>query len=182
FDPQRRIWSEMGDPEALQTMDKVYFASARGCRKMPGGGYPYESFIQIPTLNPEAPLPLLPGGRQVVRIELAEKPEGRPATKSPALTLSIKTGIPEGPGLALVDMDTELNVVFNGHLPAASEHRENWRCYCLEPGWLRPGENTVEVIHPGQTPGLHLLDVMVTVNRSGQPLDTAYLDQTRKKM
>ncbi len=182
FNPHRRFWHEIGDPESLNRLDKVYFASNRGTRKVPGGAYPYEPFIQIPTLTPEATQPLPPEAHRVVRIDVAEDFSGS-AERPPVVTLSVKTGIPEGPGLAQPDVDSKLGVGFNGHALSPEATAEGWRRYALDPAWLRPGCNTIEVINRGNVADLHLLDAMVGVDRTGALLtDTSYLDQTRKNM
>ncbi len=176
FDPHRRIWSEVGVPEILQHLDKLYFASNRGIGRVAGGAYPHEHFIRIPTVNPGAPIKVNKGKRQLLRIQLAEKLQKNQEKSPPEFKLCLKIEPVER-------KERNLAVVFNGHaLQCGGISGDNWRQYKLDPSWLREGENTVELWSKNGKE-VKLLDLLISCNHSGHLLeDDSYLKRTRKNM
>lgn len=182
FNPERKIWSEIGDPAELRGRDKLYFASDLGVGKVAGGAYPHEAFLQIPTLNPKAPLALPPTGRQVVRVDMAEDIEDIPGEHPPSMTVSLWLAEEGETGAAKISQD-EVRVVFNGHALQAAGIKDGWQLFKLHPNWSRVGWNTVEIIHLGEGQGLELRDLMVAVDYSRHLLaDTSYHEKTRQMM
>lgn len=56
FNPKSPILREMGQTATLAGIDKHYFSSYRGVARIAGDGFPHESYINLPTLNPQHPL------------------------------------------------------------------------------------------------------------------------------
>jgi len=181
FDPRRRIWHEIGEPQALKNMDKLYFASVRGAGRVAGGAFPHKPFIRIPTLNPGAPLALPPGALQTVQIEMAENGLGLQGAKLPAITLQVRIG--DGEATATDIPEQELTVMFNGRCLAEASPSNGWREFVINSRIPRAGWNTAAIQYRGSQPNLQLEDVLVRVDYSGDFLsDTAYLERTRARM
>ena len=87
FNPKAPVWSELGSPEKLVTLDHDYFASIRGEGRAAGGALPHRDYQNVPTLNPASPKRLRPGetaevefvsGTNVVRV--TQNDGSRPST------------------------------------------------------------------------------------------------------
>ncbi len=154
FDPQRRIWNEMGEPDVLQRLDKLYFASARGVGRVAGGAYPHRHFITIPTVNPDAPLHLKANERAAVRLRMGEEFTKNPHGAHPEIKLHLKTN----PG------GTDLKPVFNGRVLQGGPAE-----YGIDPMAVRKGVNVVEVYNPSGSDS-EVVDVMISVDFTGQLL------------
>ncbi len=175
FDPNRKIWREMGEPEALRSLDKVYFASVRGAGRVAGGAYPHERFNRIPTVNPGAPLSIAPGENLVVPVRIGEEFRHRPAEDRPDTALSLHV---------LPDLDDiqNLHVAFNGNELRGTGGDDRFD-FALAPEAIRAGENIVEIRYAGERKNLQLADVVITVDYSGALLeDASYIDATRERM
>lgn len=171
FNPHRRVWSELGDPDTLTRLDKLYYATNRGIRNVPRGAYPYEGFVRLSTPNPEAPVGLPAGIHETIRIEMAEDLD---EAALPAMRLHILCGDPEE--------RAALTVVFNGHLLSDWQALHGFRCFELDPTWTSQGWNTVEVINNDDRM-LQIEDALVSVDYSGKLLvDTSYYNETRSRM
>ncbi len=167
FDPHRRIWSEMGEPEVLQRLDKLYFASVRGVGRVAGGAYPHRHFISIPTLNPDAPLSLKANERTAIRLRMGEEFTKHTLADHPEIKLHFKTN----PG------GTELKPVFNGRVLQGGPAE-----YDIDPLSVRKGGNIVEVCNPSGN-DRDVTDVMISVDFTGKLLSNrSYLERTRKNM
>ncbi len=175
FDPNRKIWHEIGEPDVLQPLDKVYFASVRGAGRVAGGAYPHGHFNRIPTVNPDAPLSIAPGENIAVPVRVGESLDQLPAENQPETALSLHV-LPD-----LDDADN-LRVAFNGNELRGTGNDE-WLEFALAPEAIRAGENTVEIRYAGEREDLQLADVVITVDYSGALLDDAsYIDETRERM
>ncbi len=167
FDPNRRIWSEMGEPEVLQRLDKLYFATVRGVGSVAGGAYPHRHFISIPTVNPDAPLSLKAKERTAIRLPMGDDFMKNAHTDHPEIKLHLKTN----PG------GTDLKPVFNGHVLQGGPTE-----YGIDPLAVRKGVNIVEVYNPSGS-DREVADVMISVDFTGQLLSNrSYLERTRKNM
>jgi hypothetical protein len=175
FDPHRRIWSEMGEPGVLRTLDRGYFASVLGVGRVAGGAYPHQHFISIPTMNPDAPLSIGPDQREAVTIRIAYNAASLPEGQKPETKLCLKM-LPETSDLHAV------TIVFNGRA-LRGEQRGQWAEYALAGNDVRTGENTVEVWYRGKRNDFRLADAMVAFDYSGGFLtDESYIENTRRNM
>lgn len=68
FSASSPLWREIGSPEALKTMDKVYCADVMGVRVVDYYLINGKRFLELPYLSPETPVSLKPG--KDVTIEL----------------------------------------------------------------------------------------------------------------
>ena len=80
-DPASPHWRELGDPKALGTMEKDYFASVRGPGAVNGGHLPYPAYVKGELLHPDNPRALEPATPATAKIRLgAMNPEGAKCT------------------------------------------------------------------------------------------------------
>ncbi len=174
FDPRRRIWGEIGEPEELEQKDKAYFASVRGAGRVAGGAYPHAHFMNIPRLNPDAPMAVRTGCRKTVRIEMAEK--GFPARGNPPeITLFVGI-VPD------IENVGDLTVSFNGN-ELCGRVKGGKPEFSLRPGYVRNGTNTLEIFYRGRREKILVSDVMAGVDYSGSFLgDESYIERTRERM
>ncbi len=172
FDPLRKIWREMGEPGELAGKDKAYFASNRGTGRVAGGAYPHAHFMNIPRLNPGAPVTVRPGERKTVKLEIGEIIPGCRQVQ-PQIRLDVRVA----PGMGRAE---DVTVSFNGR---RLKGKEGSLQFPLEPGFVRRGYNTVEIIHGGQGADMLLSDVMARVDYSGSFMgDDSYIRRTRERM
>jgi hypothetical protein len=80
------ILHELGDPGKLSKLDKDYFGSVRGVKNSSAGNLPFESFLNIETLNPEIPRPIEAGKSAGAELFVGEDP----SLTSPELTLVLQ--------------------------------------------------------------------------------------------
>ncbi len=193
----RRIWSEIGEADVLKDRDKLYFAGVRGIPKFKKGSYPYDHYIEIPTLTPNNPLPIEPQQRRnsadgppkgprtgkplpLTRIEMAEDIDGIKRENYPKITLSVQIGSRDSENSETCVPAEELKVVFNGRLLKDCDFRGGKHTYTLDPKGPRKGLNTIEVCYLGQREDLQFEDAMIAVDYSGEFLsDTSYIELTR---
>jgi hypothetical protein len=175
FDPHRQIWKEMGEPERLQGLDTIHFASVRGVGHVAGGAYPHQHFINVPTVNPDAPLPMEPGERVAVHIPSGKRPDAGIEEESPEITLRLQfQPFPD-------DID-DMMVVVNGRELGIMQESP-WITCALDPECVRAGSNTVELMYHGECEELDLADIMLAFNHSGELLqNTSYVGRTRENM
>ncbi len=154
FDPNRRVWRELGEPEMLRSKERTYFASVMGRKNAAGGNLPYDAYHQLPDLTPDDPVPLREEEPYRTKLMLSGIPTGNSAEK----------GTPDSATLRLVldppsvDPDT-LDVLWNGiRLPTGTpgEGALTWR---LKTSQLRNGENVLSVQRRAGTPASVLCDV-----------------------
>ncbi len=150
FNPERSIWNEVGEPDVLDRLDKVYFASDLGAGKLPRGHYPFHAYQRIPDLCPDRPIQIESGSRTVVPIDLAE-PNDAPDSANYTVTLKLQCSSPSTP-----------QVVFNGNLVGSGSEPATIHSLPLRHPMLRRGSNTVEIVNPSGEP-MTLEDLWVDV-------------------
>jgi len=157
FNPRHPLWRELGDPPALQKLDKLYFVSPRGsndAKRWLAGG---DRFITLPRLSPENPLTLKPGEKRAVALPVGEDlRRGTPQTPLPELILKIQVT-----KLAVAEA---LSVTLNGTPLGA----RNLLGDCLQlspsPELTARGSNLLELaLKPGTQEALTLRDLYLTV-------------------
>jgi len=136
FKQSHPLWRELGDQERLVGLDKRYFVTFLGPRMAGaylGGG---ASFIEIPTLCPDAPMSVAPGAAHEEPIEIAEDITAG-GTLAPAVELSVQ--FEELPPAGAV------SVSVNGRRLVAPEVDGNWLRFRVPAEVLREGDNIVRV-------------------------------------
>ncbi len=147
-DPKHRIWRELGDPEALAGLDKIYHVSVMG------DGHPDVEFyvpsgrqyVNIPRLCPDHPLQMLPGQRFGATLKVADDVSAT-APFTPRVSINVKVVGLGGPG--------DLTAYLNGDLlePCPLSWRfespGDWLEFLVEPAQVRAGDNLVELQFSG---------------------------------
>ncbi|MFH1268017.1 MAG: family 10 glycosylhydrolase [Planctomycetota bacterium] len=138
FNPRSPLWSELGDPKKLTTMDKVYVTAARSVNNanswLAGG----TRFLNRSVLTPERPLTLKPGEAASVELQVGEQvsaPDaGRPA---PNVELRLQvTGLTDPSDLAIKLNDQALT---GGALSG------EWLNYAVAPALVAKGVNHFQI-------------------------------------
>lgn len=142
FNPHRRLWWELGDPDELRRQDKLYFVNVTGRsgylvagQALPGG----ERYDNLPSLHPQNPLRLPADGTLEVPLRVGEDvgaaaAAGREAT----VTCHVFASVTAPPQLSL-----------NGTRLIGSTTERNWFSYPVHPELVRQGVNRVELSMSG---------------------------------
>ncbi|MGC9319064.1 MAG: hypothetical protein ACP5KN_13610 [Armatimonadota bacterium] len=138
FNPHRRLWWELGDPDKLRRMDKLYFVNVTGRsgylragQLVPGG----EQYDNLPSLHPQDPLRLPAEGAVEVPLRVGEDVAGA-AEEGLEATVTCH---------AFASVASPLQVSFNGTALAGSTTERNWFSYPVRPELVRQGVNRVEL-------------------------------------
>lgn len=146
FNPKSAVFREVGDPEALATLDKLYFVTVRDGNPnswLAGG----DSYRSVPLLAPSHPLSISPGEPLDIDIVVGEDMEqAREAGAEPSVTLHL-----EMPGAKRAE---QLRVALNGHPLDGGTLADGWVDYAVQVEWLERGRNRVEIaLDPDHLPG-----------------------------
>ncbi|MFP4249983.1 MAG: hypothetical protein ACLFU7_10015 [Armatimonadota bacterium] len=137
FNPNSPVLREIGDPQVMATMDKLYFASIVD-------GSPERwladsaKYRQIPVLTPSEAMTINPEEPLTVELPIGEDFEAaRAAGGEPTVMLHL-----EIPGLANPE---QLQVALNGHPLEGGTVEDSWLDCPVDPDWINRGANTVEI-------------------------------------
>ena len=141
FDPRSPLWSELGDPKALESMDKVFTTGARGVWHietswcgLPGG----KRFLNRLAFCPECPQELVPGRPATIELRVGQevgKDEARGLVPEVKLRLRVKD-------LANAD---ELSVKINGQSLGQCTRSDAWLEYPVNASLPIKGVNRFEI-------------------------------------
>lgn len=138
FDPRSPLWRQIGDPQQLRKLDKVYYVAYRGLwaadAYLPGGS----RFVKLPTLSPERPEKLQPGKTLSVPLTVGENVLwGKAQGIVPEVTLGLQvTGLPD---------PTQLTVKVNGEAVGIGRENNEWIEYQLAPEQVKQGANRFDI-------------------------------------
>ena len=141
FNPNDPMWNELGDPEKLETLDKVFTTGARGVTKTYLDQWITDGarFLNRDPVSPERPRKLAPG--QPVTIDLMVGQEIRRRDDlglKPEVELQLFA-----PGVAKA---ADLAVKLNGQSLAAGESKpDGWISWAVDPGLVTRGDNRFEI-------------------------------------
>ena len=138
FTPLSPQWRELGDPDTLRQLDKVYYCNGTAGFSMINqhlaGG---DRFLRMPTLSPEYPVTLNPGEALDIPLVIGEDVLwGKDRGIVPQLMLRLQVE-----GLARVQ---DLSVTLNGEA-LEGDLTDGWLEYAPAPEWMRQGANSVEI-------------------------------------
>jgi hypothetical protein len=157
FNPHGPIWRELGDPQTLEKLDKVYFVSAWGCKDAKAWLSGGDRFSTLPRLSPEDPIALKPGETKTVSLPIGDNVLwGKSEGVAPELRLRIqveKLASPEG-----------LSIALNGKPLGSGAVSNEWLEYPLPPELVVKGENRFEIqASTGSKEAPVLRDLLVSV-------------------
>lgn len=134
FGPRSPVFSEIGDPKTLRTMNKLYFVTVRdgNPESWLAGGVKYR---KLPVLTPTAPRRI--GARQPLALDLRIG-EDFPADTKAQVTLHAQ--------LPMLRDARDVTVRFNGHELGGGKLVKDWLDLPVNPAWVRKGANRVEIV------------------------------------
>ena len=137
FRPRAAIYRELGDPEKLRTMKKLYFVTVRdglSSRFLAGG----ERYRTIPMLGPGCPMRVTAKSPLSVDITIGDDVvAAEQAGDKPEVVCHLN--------MPIVKRAEELAVKFNGSTLTHGEVRKGWIDYPVPPACVKQGANRVEV-------------------------------------
>lgn len=146
--PSHRLWTDLGDPKRLATLDKLYHVSVMGHGGPPLQGYlpggQGDRFFHLPILSPGSPRELVPRVPLVTTLDVADdvkwaKDEGL----EPELKLNVQVeNLPRADGLSVA-----LNGQALGKAPLSweSQFPQMWQEYTVDPQQVSKGHNNLEI-------------------------------------
>jgi len=138
FNPRSPLWRELGDPQALEKLDKTYFVLVRDTKMMSyyfNGG---AKFSTIPRLSPVHPLTLKPGQKHTMPLTIADSVHwGRAEGVTPDLKLRLLVQ-----KLAKAE---DLSVALNGKPLVNGALAGDWLEFPLPPDLVVKGQNRFEL-------------------------------------
>jgi hypothetical protein len=148
FNPASPILRQLGEMDTILGAERRYFASVRGVARVAGDGYPHESFIAVPTLNPQHPRQLHPGQPVAEYITVGENPHhpAHPAHPARDATASVELLVWAGPGKVAADAAGRVRASVNGHQLELAADPEGLLVATIDPRLVAGGRNRVEVL------------------------------------
>ena len=150
-DPADQLWRQLGDPDALTELDKIYHLNVMSTGHpstefyLPGGNM----FMTLPRLCPDHPLHVRGGQRFVSSLEVADDLTADDLEFTPRVTLNVK----------VTDLENaeQLHVKLNGNELARGpstwrfKQPDDWLEFVAEPKTLKVGPNMFEIIFSAPT-------------------------------
>ena len=137
FDPDAPMWKEIGDPDALAVMDKLYFVNVRDDdpRRFLATGREYRT---VPVVGPSHPRLITAAEPVTLEIGIGDDiPAARSRGYKPRVALHL-----EVPSIKNVE---QLHVKLNGTELTGGLLNEGWVDYSVPPDSVRQGTNEVEI-------------------------------------
>ena len=137
FNPNVPMWKEIGDPEALATMDKLYFVNVRDDdpRRFLAGGREYRT---VPVMGPSHPRLITAGQPVTLPIEIGDDPA---QARRSGYKADVKLHL-EVPSIQRVE---QLHVKLNGAELTGGQLNQGWVDYSAPLTSLKKGVNEVEI-------------------------------------
>ncbi|NLC67817.1 MAG: hypothetical protein GX754_03305 [Clostridiaceae bacterium] len=152
--PYSPVWKELGDPEILKNLDKVYVASVLGLGPAPGKNCPEYDFINIPTVNPQAPLKLTPGVKQNIEIFIGDdvncncnaNDDNNGKNYENHFPANIECSISLYARVSKLDKSDDITVKVNDIEMVNGIMEENQVVYKLVKEFIKQGQNNIEIM------------------------------------
>lgn len=159
FNPRASQWRELGDPEKLEKLDKVYYGAEVSVERMHQRQMREGlRFRRRPTLHPECPETLMPGEPLKTTLTIGENVQwDKDRGTVPGLRLEFQ--------VTKLDAPNEITASINGHRLKGGELNEGWLSYKPLPEWIRQGTNRIQVgLRKGQknVPVIHDIRLHIT--------------------
>lgn len=141
FKTRDRMFRELGDPETLARLDKVYRLDAVGY-SMVKQHFNADPYLRLPILSPRNPSPLQAGRTTAIPLVVGDDLQGSASRGNPPdvkLRLQVeKLANPRG-----------LTVTINGDTLGRGSLAQGWLEYDVPPSSLKMGENRIEATPRG---------------------------------
>ena len=154
FNPRSRMWWEVGDPKALETMDQVYPAGTTSVSPVNlwlAGGM---EFMNLPVALPEKPVKLVPGRTATIEIPVAAE-----VNKTSKMTPTVKAR------LLIDDLEKakDIEVKLNDQPLVGGDLVGGWLEYAVELSMVKKGVNHLEAAVPPTEDNVTLLDAVLEI-------------------
>ncbi|WP_417384934.1 hypothetical protein [Gimesia sp.] len=133
FNPRHPLWRELGEPEQLKSLPKVYFTSARGYASVNSWWKQGSAFMNRDILTPNHSRVVSPGKTIGVILPVGENPVATDAS------LNLKVRLKDVP-----KNGEALNVIINGETVALKLTETRFLAGEINPRFVREGENRIE--------------------------------------
>ena len=130
FHPEAPHWSELGSPETLAPLDKVYTTATRGLGNLEFWYEGGKKFVNRDILTPANPRKLAPGQPVPITLVIGENLQRDPA---PALELRLRVADLPNP--------EDLAVTLNGTSLTGGKHTGDWIDFAIDPATTKLGNN-----------------------------------------
>jgi hypothetical protein len=145
-------YSQLGDPQGLQTGDKVYSTDPTGAQMLTRYVANLEQYLTRTIVSPRHPLKVGPGAARRVPLHVGDSMEGR--SRAPRITARLDVKDPR--------RASQLHVALNGHPLTAAEQEEGRTSYQVAPRCLRCGYNVFELASSGSQ-AITVLDLRLSI-------------------
>ena len=157
FNPNAPHWKELGSPETLKPLDKVFTTGARGIGNLSFWYEGGEKFVNRSLLSPVHPRNLKPG-----QTETAELIVGENLSEQEHATVTLRLRIAE-----LAD-PADVAVTLNGTTLSPASREGLFIEYPVDAALVKQGANNFEfVLRPGHEGGPAVQDLQLWVRHSG---------------
>ena len=130
FDPRGQLWRELGERQALGTLDKLYFLTVRDGnpeRYLVDG----RSYRNVPMLTPDTPLPIHPDKPLRVEMVVGDDLGARTAKGTDPVVICH----------AQLAGASEVVATINGHALPAAKSVDDWLDFPVRQEWVKRGTN-----------------------------------------
>ncbi len=150
WEPASRLWHEVGEPEVLERLDKVYTTGARSPKAM---GYWLRGgrrFLNRQVVSPERRIDLLPGRERKVSLVVGEHVERAEVT--------LEVRIEDSEGIR------RITVELNGRRLSSCRREGGWITFAVSGGVVKKGINVVKFSLDGSAEGnVEISDLLLRV-------------------
>jgi hypothetical protein len=146
------LFGELGDPEALQTRDKVYSTDPTSALVFAERVANIEQYATRTIVSPKRPLEVRPGATYRVPLHVGDALEGR--SPQPKVVARVDVRDPRSA--------SRVRVALNGNPLRAGVVEEGRTQFQVAPEWLRCGYNVFELECSGSRPAT-VLDLRLSV-------------------
>jgi hypothetical protein len=144
--PTDRMWTDLGDPRKLATLDKIYHVSVMGRGHdslesyLPGGLG--ERFLHLPTLCPDHPMELIQSDPIITKITVGDDLAAA-AKNGYKAEVKLNVQVTNPPGSLSVKLNEQ--VLPCVPLTWESEDPETWQEYAVDPKIVKKGDNDLQI-------------------------------------
>jgi hypothetical protein len=137
FDPNSCLWNELGDPDIIETMDKLYCTGARGVGGEHGWLANRLRFLNRSPLSPERPRTLKPNEPVTVELHVGQDLLGKqPKGIIPEVKLRLQ--------VENLDNVDDIYVKINDEQLTDGKKSGTWLEYPVDPALVKKGLNQFE--------------------------------------
>ncbi|MEA3365866.1 MAG: hypothetical protein U9Q79_09535, partial [Candidatus Hydrogenedentes bacterium] len=163
FNPKAAHWSELGSPETLAPLDKVYTTGARGYGNLSFWYEGGEKFMHRDIVNPEYPRTL--SAEAPVSVAM---PVGEDMMAHIPVSVTLRLRFKEAPDPETVSVALDGTALAASSVTPPSNEDRQWLTYPVDPLIVKKGDNTFLLgMKKGDTTQPVLIDILLWVRHGG---------------